>query len=821
MGHGEGPLTVLGGPGTGKTTALVHRYLRLATEHGASRVLVLARSRAAAGRFRDAVLPELRGGFDSLPITTAWGLAYDRLQRAGRELRLLGIAEQRAVVARLLGAEATRADLWPTLDGYVGQPAFAEEVASVLVDLGAELADLGTVQAAADGAGAGDRWRELLSFAARYHAELDRKGWVDGAGLLARATELTVEADAARFAAVLVDDHDATTTAGARLVEQLVEAGVPTTVAGDPGADLDAHLDLPGVVLTLEAPFRSPAPPVVVRAPHPSLEPEAVAGALLDVHAAGVAWGDMAVLTRTALRGHAIARGLDRHEVRTNRPAAPITGAPTVRALQDLLAVAQGDTGAGAALPASAIGEVCDPAGLAADLADLGPVTDPVALAHLAFQRGLAHLVHPPEHPVVPADERALDAVGAWLAAIERGADPGAEPDPWTADPPDPDRVTVTTIDAAAGGEWRVVIVAGCLEGELPRVRTGRRFFDRDLLRGDGVAPTVPERRARILAEERRRFATALSRANERTICTAAPEPGVLMSRFVGAFEAVAPTYPPAPPPPPPGPSETRGTQPVFPDGALVLSASQLDTYADCPLKYAYRYGAFARDAGSVYADLGTLVHTVLERFLDPARGEPRTAERLFEIADECWHDDIARFRPQREEARRDYIEMLTGWWEKEGALGDLGPDVLATEHEFRIQVGPHEVVGKIDRVDRADDGVGIRVVDYKTGRGMVRIEDMPDDLQLATYHLAATRDPALVAMGEPTQLRLLYLRRMEAREQEIRPGHAEATEARILAAAGEIVAEHFAASVDADCDHCDFHRLCPLWDEGREIGEA
>jgi RecB family exonuclease len=260
---------------------------------------------------------------------------------------------------------------------------------------------------------------------------------------------------------------------------------------------------------------------------------------------------------------------------------------------------------------------------------------------------------------------------------------------------------------------------------------------------------------------------------------------------------------------------------PVFPDGVLTLSATQLDTYSDCPLRYAYRYGAGAQDDGSVYADLGSLVHDVLERFLDPDRAEPRLVERLFEIADECWRDDIAPYRPQLEEARRDFIDMLTLWWEKEGSLTAGGPEVLATEREFDIAVGPHRVRGRIDRVDRADDGVGIRVVDYKTGRRMVRVEDMPDDLQLATYHLAATRDPELAAWGTPTQLRLLYLRRMEARDQEIRPDHAEVTEARILATAEQIVAESFEPSVHADCDHCDFHRLCPLWPEGREVGEA
>src|SRR5437870_2260508 len=105
--HDAGRLRVRGGFGTGKTTALVHRYLRLA---GAGPVLVLCRSRDAAIRFRDAVLPHLHGAVDGLAITTFHGLAFEVLRRNRVERRLLRGAEQWALVQRMLSAE--RAELW-------------------------------------------------------------------------------------------------------------------------------------------------------------------------------------------------------------------------------------------------------------------------------------------------------------------------------------------------------------------------------------------------------------------------------------------------------------------------------------------------------------------------------------------------------------------------------------------------------------------------------------------------------------------------------------------------------------------------------------
>src|SRR5204863_290649 len=74
--------------------------------------------------------------------------------------------------------------------------------------------------------------------------------------------------------------------------------------------------------------------------------------------------------------------------------------------------------------------------------------------------------------------------------------------------------------------------------------------------------------------------------------------------------------------------------------------------------------------------------------------------------------DDLARYRPQVEEARRDYFDMLERWWEEEGA--PVRPDVVAVERHFEVDVGPHKIIGSIDRVDRRDGG--LRIVDYKTG---------------------------------------------------------------------------------------------------------
>ena len=851
--HAGGPATVVGGAGTGKTTALVARYLRLLDRHRPSELLVLCANRAAASGFRDAVLPRLAGGFDALPVTTVFGLAFDLVTRHDGPVCLLGGRAQRDTVRRLLREEDPAA--WPSLGAWLGRPAFVDAVAGAVLERQRHPAGLRGPNAEpglrGPNAGSGP-WAELDGFAGRYRAHLAACGHVDTAGLLARATALLAEQGATAYAAVLVDDAHLLDGPAATLVTHL---GPDAVVAGSSGAGATKATEL-----RLTRPFRRPDGPELVLCHHPSMEPEAVAAELLSARQAGVEWSEMAVLVRrSGGRARSIAAGLARHDVPAVAPPGPAGDDPVTRSVVDMLRWAGGDDRALGPLLASPLSGL-DPsavrrvrsearaagtplashpslAGLTAlrdDLAGRAATTTPAELAFEVWQRGLRHLV---SETSVPAEERTLDGLVAYLDGLAKEAErnPGhrlsdlldpdddhrqtSEPDPWRVGATAPlDAVTVTSIVGAVGQEWHTVVVCGCVEGELPRLRRRRSPFDPALL-GGGPVPSVPELQRAALAEERRLFEQACSRATGRVLGTAAPAPGVLLSRFVEGWPRRPGRLPPAPGPVTAPRATTVNPVSSFPDGLLRLSASALDTYDDCPLRYAFQNVLRVRDDAGVRADLGTLVHAVLAAFLDPddPHRPPRTRVALLELAGRKWVDDIARYRPQVEEARRLYYEMLEQWWDAEGE-GPGAPEVLAVERRFEIAVGGHLLTGSIDRVDRADDGHGIRIIDYKTGKTEPAAGAMPDNLQLAVYHLAASRDPGLMAMGPPVELRLFFLRTMHRYSQPVVEGHAAATEARVLAAAEAILAERFEPAVDANCRICPFHRLCPMQPEGREV---
>ena len=871
VGHTKGTMAVNGAAGTGKTTAIRHRYLALV---GAgvtpSRVLVLGRDRGAADRFVDALLPSLAGGFDDLAITTFPGLAFDILRRAGIELRLVPGRERWAVMGQLLADEANSghaAELWPTLHPYLGRIAFVDEVATASARLLAGGGDAGQ---------AGASWCEVAAFVKRFGTWLQERGLIDFPLLMDRAAQ--IQDVGGRWQHVLVDDFEAASAPAVSLLSVVTSGSDSVVVCGAIGADLASRRADPrhfvaftanaDVRVAFTATLRPPAARSLVRCHHPAVEPDAVARVLNRAAHAGVPWSAMAVLVRRPrLRARAIARALARQDI----PVAPVLRSldeePVVAALIDLLRWAGGDESAADRLLTSALSglephqveQVRREARAAgqpiAEHAALQPLLrlrqalaakslteSPAELAGRAFRSALAYLVvEPGMSDAVPSDgihddERALDAVVAFLSELESFGDrhpsarladylatldaPDDGPDPWLAAPTapaGPNAVTITSVAASAGQEWHTVVVAGCVEGELPAwPRTGGLLDPAQL---DEVELSVFERYRRALAYERGLFDMAVSRASGRVVATAGPEPGVLVSRFVDDWppdEDVGDR-------PTPEPrqvkakmlSETGSDVPVWPDGTLNLSATKLATYADCPLKFAFSYALGVRDEGNAWANLGTLFHAIVAEFLRP--GEPdRSWERLITISEDRWTDDVARYRPQRDEVRRDLYDMLERWFRSEiGTAG--GPDVIAVEYPFRVQVGQHQVRGTIDRVDRVDRGLAI--LDYKTGRKMAKPADVVEDVQLATYHLAATRDARLAADGPPVRLVLRYVRTGEDREQPITEGHAEHTEARIAAAAERIVEEAFDPVVGADCDHCAFHRLCPLQVEGREVG--
>ncbi|MFE1963180.1 ATP-dependent helicase [Streptomyces sp. NPDC059479] len=268
--HGTGPLLVLAGPGTGKTTTLVESVARrVARGTDPERILVLTFSRKAAVELRDRMAVRL-GGRRGPQATTFHSFCY-ALIRAHQEadlftepLRLLSGPEQDVAVRDLLAGELVleregRGRVrWPDeLRACLTTRGFADEVRAVL----ARSRELGlgpdSLAAFARRTGRPD-WSAAASFLAEYLDVLDMQGVLDYAELVHRAVLLAgrrevAERLVAQYDAVFVDEYQDTDPAQVRLLGALAGQGRTLVAFGDPdqsiyafrGADVNGILDFP------------------------------------------------------------------------------------------------------------------------------------------------------------------------------------------------------------------------------------------------------------------------------------------------------------------------------------------------------------------------------------------------------------------------------------------------------------------------------------------------------------------------------------------------------------------------------------------------
>ncbi|HEY7486301.1 MAG TPA: ATP-dependent DNA helicase [Streptosporangiaceae bacterium] len=278
--HPGGPLLVLAGPGTGKTTTIVEAVVDRIENRGADpeRVLVLTFSRKAAAELRERITGRLDRTTRTPLALTFHSYAYALLRRDAvladdHPPRLLSGPEQLLEVRRLLEGELEDgAGTWPkNLREALVTRGFADELRDFCLRAAErgyappDLFNLSRVQGRPE-------WSAISRFMNRYAARFD----IDpipsydyaeliraAAGLLSDEEVRLRERDA--YDAVFVDEYQDTDPAQEYLLRQLAGGGRDLIAVGDPdqsiygfrGADVRGIVDFPGRFPTLDG---DPAP---------------------------------------------------------------------------------------------------------------------------------------------------------------------------------------------------------------------------------------------------------------------------------------------------------------------------------------------------------------------------------------------------------------------------------------------------------------------------------------------------------------------------------------------------------------------------------
>ncbi|MFJ2009337.1 ATP-dependent helicase [Streptomyces globisporus] len=357
-----------------------------------------------------------------------------------------------------------------------------------------------------------------------------------------------------------------------------------------------------------------------------------------------------------------------------------------------------------------------------------------------------------------------------------------------------PDAVRLMTAHRSKGLEWRLVVVAGVQEGLWPDLRRRGSLLEADRIGRDGLAePLTP---GALLAEERRLFYVAATRARERLIVTAVKAPaddGDQPSRFLTELgveprdvtgrprrplavaalvaELRATTVDPAasdalreaaahrlarlaaltddegqPLVPAAHPyrwwgleEPTRSAVPLRDrDQPVTLSGSALDQLANtCALQWFLGREVKADAPATAAQGFGNVVHVLAD---EVASGRtPADLDVLMERLDSVWNG-LAFDAPWKSEQEKDHaraaLERFLHWH----VLDRAGRTPTASEHDFDVTLEAGEyavrIRGSMDRVEQDAEGRAY-VVDFKTGKGAPTKDEVAAHPQLAVYQLA------------------------------------------------------------------------------------
>ena len=421
--------------------------------------------------------------------------------------------------------------------------------------------------------------------------------------------------------------------------------------------------------------------------------------------------------------------------------------------------------------------------------------------------------------------------------------------------------VQILTAHASKGLEWDLVCVAHVQEGTWPDVRRRGSLLGSELLvdivadrDAAGVSTLAPQ-----IAEERRLFYVATTRARRRLVVTAVSGDDEQPSRFLDELDPVEDERPFATPPrgthlpdlvaelratvcdparprdehsaaaaelarlaaagvPGAHPDDWWGLAALSDPGPVAdpsrpvpVSPSRIESFLRCELR-ALLAGLGARESDEIGASLGTLIHEVAA--IAPEGADLPTYERLL---DERWHvlDFGASWLAAHERERaQTMLAKLVDWLRR--SRGEL--NLMATEQDFDVVVGDARLHGRVDRLERDADGRAV-VIDLKTGKS--KADDPPANPQLGAYQFAVESG----GFGESVRsggARLVQLGTdvksvVEQGQPPLDDDPAWIAE-RVFYVAARLRGGEFSATVNSYCGGCDVRSSCPLLPEGRQV---
>ncbi|MFI9594049.1 ATP-dependent helicase [Nonomuraea sp. NPDC052265] len=437
---------------------------------------------------------------------------------------------------------------------------------------------------------------------------------------------------------------------------------------------------------------------------------------------------------------------------------------------------------------------------------------------------------------------------------------------------PDGDAVRVLTAHRSKGLEWDIVVVAGVQEGVWPDLRLRGSLLGADDLVEvvEGAEPSAASLASKLLAEERRLFYVAATRARRRLVVTAVggedtderPSrflselmPGEVESatvddraRWLTMSALVADLRSAVTDPTKPAkvrrragrqlarlaaagvqgahPNDWYALTPItddrplsWPDDIVNISPSAVESFTKCGLRWLLETAVGAAGTSTAQG-LGNVIHALAVLAATDLPGEDVLGDRLDQVWNELDFGGVWYNRKQRQVAEQMIGKFLR--WQK-----DNPRELVAIEESFVAMVSEGvQIKGRVDRVERDDDGRAV-IIDLKTGGSKPKAGELDRHPQLGVYQLAALlgafarhgmTEPggaALVQLGKAAGKNAATEQRQGALADDKNPGWAADL---VDTVATGMSGPFFQAKVNEGCRTCAARASCPVNDNGGQV---
>jgi DNA helicase-2/ATP-dependent DNA helicase PcrA len=234
----------------------------------------------------------------------------------------------------------------------------------------------------------------------------------------------------------------------------------------------------------------------------------------------------------------------------------------------------------------------------------------------------------------------------------------------------------------------------------------------------------------------------------------------------------------------------------------LALSASDIQTYRSCPLRYKFARVLRIPTEQTLHQRFGIAVHQVLERFHSE---DSETLSQMLDLLDTGWRRGGFG---ESEEERGLYTKARAALTRYHARLHGQDSEPVWFERSFAFRLGPHHLRGRVDRVDRLTAGAEeeYELIDYKTSRPKTATQ-LKDDIQLSLYALAA-REAWQLESSRQAYYYVLDDVKVPVPRAEI---ETESVKDTVLAVGEGILAQEFEPTPSqAACSICDYRIVCP-----------